>query len=120
MVFGRSLFRLHHAMSVFGRFQRNHAQYRAGDGGERKRFQDVSSRNGHGALRLQISFLRLIQQIIRSAPGQRHDGQRGILVGVGDKAAPSVTNRFFTSCAWQYWFKAEVAGCSPMRTVPTS
>src|SRR5580693_6654697 len=37
-------------------------------------------------LRLQIPFLCLIQQIVGRPPGQRHDGQGRILVGIRDKA----------------------------------
>src|SRR5579863_656623 len=34
----------------------------------------------------QTSFLSLVEQILGRAPGQRHDGERRILVGVGDEA----------------------------------
>ena len=33
---------------------------------------------------------------------------------------PSATNRFFTSCAWQFLFSTEVDGSLPMRVTPTS
>ena len=44
----------------------------------------------------------------------------GFLSELVTKAAASLTNRFFTSCAWQYLFRAEFLGLSPMRTVPDS
>src|SRR6516164_2338785 len=44
----------------------------------------------------------------------------GFLSGLVTKAAASVTNKFFTSCAWQYLFRAELLASSPMRTVPDS
>src|ERR1700683_5397331 len=44
----------------------------------------------------------------------------GFLSGLVTKAAASVTNRFFTSCVWQYLFRADFLGLSPMRTVPDS
>ena len=33
---------------------------------------------------------------------------------------PSATNRFFTSCAWQFAFSTDVCGSFPIRVVPTS
>lgn len=44
----------------------------------------------------------------------------GFLSGLVVKHAPSVTNRFLTSCAWQKPFRTEVLASDPMRTVPTS
>src|ERR1700677_675115 len=44
----------------------------------------------------------------------------GFLSGFVVKDAPSVTNKFFTSCAWQNALRAEVLGSEPIRTVPTS
>ena len=44
----------------------------------------------------------------------------GFFSGLVTKAAASVTNRFFTSWVWQYLFKADFLGSSPMRTVPDS
>jgi hypothetical protein len=44
----------------------------------------------------------------------------GFLSALVTKAAPSVTNRLATSCAWQYWFSTEVVGfppCAPCRFV---
>src|SRR6266853_5723123 len=43
-----------------------------------------------GATRIQdsnVSLLQLGQEVVTRAPGQRHDGQRGILVGVRDEGA---------------------------------
>src|SRR5713101_343301 len=54
----------------------------------------------------------------------RHDSaimvSVGFLSGLLTNDAASVTNRFFTSCAWQYPFNAEVFGFFPMRTTPSS
>ena len=33
---------------------------------------------------------------------------------------PSATNRFLTSCAWQFLFNTEVDGSLPIRVTPTS
>src|ERR1700733_3344542 len=44
----------------------------------------------------------------------------GFLSGFEVNDAPSVTNKFFTSCAWQNPLRAEVLGSEPIRTVPTS
>ncbi len=44
----------------------------------------------------------------------------GFLSGFVVKDPPSVTNKFFTSCAWQNPLRAEVLGSEPIRTVPTS
>src|SRR6267143_477902 len=44
----------------------------------------------------------------------------GFLSGLVTNGAPSVTNRFFTSCAWQYPFSTDVFGSAPIRAVPTS
>ena len=44
----------------------------------------------------------------------------GFFSGLLAKQAPSVTNRFFTSWAWQNPFRAESRGSAPILTVPTS
>ena len=61
--------------------QQRHPFYGQRSNGQR--FQNVASGNGHA--RLQISFLRLIEQVIGRAPCQRHNRERGIFVGVGDE-----------------------------------
>ena len=33
----------------------------------------------------EISLLRLVEQKLRSSPGERQDGQRGVFVGISDK-----------------------------------
>src|SRR6185503_14989383 len=54
----------------------------------------------------------------------RHDSamivQVGFLSACEVKGAPSVTNRFFTSCVWQLLFTTEVFGSAPMRAPPSS
>ena len=37
----------------------------------------------------------------------------GFLSELVTNEAPSATNKFFTSCAWQYWFSTEVFGSLP-------
>src|SRR5215813_2027289 len=37
---------------------------------------------------LQAALLGLFEQVVRGAPGQRHDGQRGIFVGIGNERRP--------------------------------
>src|SRR6266481_303450 len=44
----------------------------------------------------------------------------GFLSGLVTSDALSVTNRFFTSCAWQNPLSTEVFGSAPIRAVPTS
>ena len=44
----------------------------------------------------------------------------GFLSGLLTNGAASATNRFLASWAWQYLFRAEVAGSLPIRTVPSS
>src|SRR5207249_10573345 len=44
----------------------------------------------------------------------------GFLSGLVTSDAPSVTNKFFTSCAWQKPLSTDVFGSAPMRAVPTS
>ncbi len=42
------------------------------------------------------------------------------LSGLVTNGPPSVTNRFWQSCAWQLLFSTDVFGSWPMRTHPTS
>src|SRR3974377_947029 len=44
----------------------------------------------------------------------------GFLSGFVTRGAPSITNTFFTSCAWQNAFNTDVRGSAPIRAVPTS
>ena len=46
--------------------------------------------------------------------------QVGFLCGLVTNGPASATKRFFTSWAWHYSFRTEVAGSSPMRVVPAS
>src|ERR1035437_662783 len=44
----------------------------------------------------------------------------GFLSGLVTNGAASATNRFLTSCAWQFLFNTDVLASLPMRTVPSS
>src|SRR5580704_10470383 len=113
------LFLLHKRMGILSRLRRNHRQYRTRRRAYRQRSQTVSSRNS--ALRHQIfpfpaSFSKYSEA--------RHDNaiivSVGFLSGFVTSGAPSVTKRFFTSCAWQYPLSTEFFGSAPIRAVPTS
>ncbi len=71
------------------------------------------------ALLLQAQLPGLLQQVLRSQDNARIVGV-GFLSGLVVKHAPSVTNRFLTSWAWQKPFRTAVLASDPMRTVPTS
>src|SRR5262249_52692400 len=54
----------------------------------------------------------------------RHDSARivhvGFLSACETNGAPSATNRFLTSCAWQFALTTDVFGSLPMRAPPSS
>src|SRR5580698_386644 len=79
-----------------------------------------------GSLRTDRRVLQTLPFLISSARYSevRHASATivrvGFLSGLLTNGAASATNRFLTSCDWQYLFSAEVFGSSPMRMEPTS
>src|SRR6185503_17920621 len=87
------------------------------DGRSRERSQRLSSIH---ARHQRLPFLRssAMNWLVRS------DSARIVQVGfLSDwvtNGPPSVTNTFFTSCAWQFLFRTDVDGLLPIRVVPIS
>ena len=71
-------------------------------------------------LRPQIPFLRLVQQVIASAPRKRHDRECRILVGIGHKTRAVARRTDSSRHAPGNIDSERKSRTSPMRTVPTS
>src|SRR6185437_11255521 len=96
-----SFFIVNRLVCVFGGLGGDNLQDGATNSADGQCSQDVATRYGvlahlsspcgrivefvAGISRLQITFLGLVQKMLRRAPGKGHDRQRGILVWVGDK-----------------------------------
>src|SRR5215467_8160517 len=109
----------HHLMRILRCFRGNHLKNETADGARRQRPKHVSSRHNLAA-HAKVPFFASCNRYSEARQESAMIVSVGFLSGFVTSGAPSVTNRFFTSCAWQYPFNTLDFGSSPIRAVPTS
>src|SRR4051812_11096134 len=55
--------------------------------------EKVESEEGSFAFMSEVSFLHFAEEVVTVAPRERHDGERGVLVGVARKGAAVVNEK---------------------------